>query len=243
MERVLYQKALLLAVLLATEGILTCPSVAAPTVKKLGDAISSNTLGTTNKQTMTKLSTTNQKTPSVRALSLSTKPTSSTAKGTNLIKTTSQTMGSGNSGRTPGLHGNLIKGISSKLSSNYTSPTNGGATSDLTQRITDLESEMATKQDILEPGNGISVDGNIISLSDEMATLPEKMEKLAKDFDELNKQFDTDNYYTVDETQEYLQRHYYTKQYVDEIIGQLSGMNVVDHFDPGFLTQSSGGQP
>lgn len=230
MEKVLYQKALLLAVLLATEGILTCPSVAAPTVKKLGNAISSNTLGTTNKQTMTKLSTTNQKTPSVRALSLSTKPTSNTAKGTNLIKTTSQTMGSGNSGRTPGLHGNLIKGISSKLSSNYTSPTNGGATSDLTQRITDLESEMATKQDILEPGTGIDIDGNIISLPDEMATLPEKMEELAKDFDDLNKQFDTENYYT--------------KEDVDKIVSQLSNMNIVDTFDEeDFLLHLSNSQP
>ncbi len=234
MERFLYQKALLLAVVLAAQGIFTCPSVAAPTVKKLGDAISSNTLGTTNKQTMTKLSTKNQKTPSVRALSLSTKPTSNTAKGTSLIKTTSQTMGTGNSGRTPGLHGNLIKGISSKLSSNYTSPTNGGATSDLTQRITDLESEMATKQDILEPGNGISVDGNIISLSDEMATLPEKIDTINQDIDDLNEKIEAAG----------LSDEYYTKEQVDSIISQLSDMNIVDTFvEEDFLQLVQGHTP
>ena len=221
----MYQKRLFFTVVLLAAGVLTRPTVAAPSVKKLGTT--NNTVGTiqNNRMALTKLSTTNNRAPSVRALGATTKSTT---------KATTNTTNTGDSARLPGLHGNLLKGLSSKLSSNYTAPASETDTSDLMQRVTDLEAEMATKQGILESGDGIIIDGTTISLSNEITNLPEKLEDIEKDIDDLNEKIEAAG----------LSDEYYTKEQVDSIISQLSDMNIVDTFvEEDFLQLVQGHTP
>ena len=89
----------------------------------------------------------------------------------------------------------------------------------------------------MQSGDGIEIDGNTISLNGDAASLPERMEEIAKEIDDLVAQFNTDDYYTIGETQEYLEENYYTKDEVDKVVSQLSNPNVVNEFDPGFLHQ------
>ena len=224
---ILYLNWLSLAFVLLAEGILAYPAGAVPTIKKLNT--SPDTSKTVTKETLTKLST--PRTPSVRALGLS----SGTA--TTAVAPTQKSVSSNDTMRLPGLHGNLIKGLGSKLSSNITPQPGGGGvvTSDLTQRVINLEAEMATKQGILDSGNGINIDGNTISLSDELASLPDKVDDLSQEITDLKQEFDTENYYTASETRDYLDTNYYTKEDIDKVVTQLSNTNIVNEFDPGFL--------
>ena len=227
----MYLTRLFLAVVLMMFFSAPYPSTAAPTVKQLGGTTINNALSKTNQESVTKSATASM--PSVRALGLSTKPATNATNAT-----ATKTTGTSDSVRLSGLHGNLVKGIGSKLSSNLSSqPGGGGAvTSDLTQRVINLETEMANKQGILEPGEGIYIDGNTISLSDEILALSEQMEEIAQELDDLNDQFGTDNYYTIGETEEYFKENYYTKEDIDAVINRFTKMNIADHFDPGILT-------
>jgi len=236
----LYRNKLFLAVILVTGGVLTCTASAAPTIKKIGGTTDNSTQGTMDKGTLTKLSTA-QRTPSIRALGLSAQPTA-----TNTVSSASQSAGNGGSMRLSGVHNNIFSGFASKLSSNSGTSTGGNSgsiTSNLTQRVTDLEAAMVTKQEILESGNGIDINGNTIGLSDEIASLPERLESVEKDIDDLNDQIKdinlSDDYYTIDE----VQQNYYDKETVDQMISQLSSMNVVNQFDPGFLHTEPKAQP
>lgn len=230
------KKRLFLAVLLLTEGILACPAGAVPSVKKLGGTATNNIQGSINKGSLTKLSTASQRTPSVRALGLSEKPATNTTNNT--MNISAKTATSTDSMRLSGLHGNLIKGIASKISSNSSQQQGGGGniTSELEQRITNLEAEITTKQNILESGDGIIIDGTTISLSDEIASLPEEINTITQDIDDLNEKIDAVS----------LSEEYYTKEQVNQMISQLSDMNIVDTFVPEeFLKQlnTPKGQP
>jgi predicted nuclease with TOPRIM domain len=116
--------------------------------------------------------------------------------------------------------------------------------SDLLRRVENLENKMGEKQDTLEAGNGIEFDGNIIGLTEEMAALPEKVTQIDEQISDLNDKVDianlSSNYYTIGQTQDYLEQNYYTKAYVDSIVSQLSGANVVSQFNPSFLHQNTG---
>lgn len=237
----LYRNRCFFMTVLMLGGMLIRPAVAAPTVKRLDGAVNSNVYGNNvNRGTQAKSLTSPQVASSGRALSLNTKSAPKSTSGTKTTTTVPKTTAVADSARAPGLHGNLVKGISSKLSSNYTQPSGVGNTSDLTQRVIDLEAAMPTKQIILEPGDGIVIDGNTISLSQEMMNLPEQIDEINQAIDDLNEQIETplpSNYYTVEQTQDYLQDNYYDKDYVDQVVNQLSNMNVANNFDPGFLTQ------
>ncbi len=236
----LYRNGLFLAIILVTGGVWTCPSVAAPSVKKLGGTIVGNFKSGTP-------TTINTRAPSLRTINSTTKSASLSNNSKSNTKPSPKTSSSVDSARLPGLHGNLIKGMGSKLSANYASPTNGGGTSDLAQRIDNLEKEIISKQETLESGNGISINGTTISLSEEIASLPERLEEINKEIEDLDEKIDaaglSGDYYTIDETQAYLQQNYYTKPYLDQIISQLSNANVVDQFDPSFLHQGQNQEP
>ncbi|MBO4480858.1 MAG: hypothetical protein J5742_04570 [Alphaproteobacteria bacterium] len=245
----MYSTKLFFGVVFVAGGLLACPVIAAPTVKNLEGATSTSAYGNVRgtKGIQAESTTAGKRASSVRALSLATKPAATKTVNGTYVGTT-KTANAVDSARTPGKHNNLIKGISSKLSSsNSSQPGGSGNTSDLERRITDLEAEMATKQDILESGNGIDINGNTISLSEEIAVLPEIIDELTQNIDELGEQIDAvtlpENYYTIDETEAYLQQHYYTKQYVDQIVNQLSKTNIASHFDPAFLHQGQSAQP
>lgn len=224
----MYQKRLFLAVILMAGGVVAHPSGAAPAVKNFSGATSSSTYSNFNRGTPAKLSATTKGASSARALSLTTKPTAKASTAGNTSGTsvsTPKTTGYATSARLPGAHGNLFKGISSKLSTNYASQPGGGSnTSDLEQRIAALESEMNTKQDILESGDGIAISGNTISLDADLGALPERVDELSQAIDNLGEQ-----------TQEYMETTYYTKEEIDNVVGQLTPPNVVSEFDPGFL--------
>ena len=240
----LYRNMLFLAVGFVSTGILMCPLMAAPTVKKLGVSTPSNIQNA--KVTQQKTSTSGQRAPSVRLLGTSAKPVTKPVSTTNIANVAPSTTGATDSARLSGLHGSLVKGISSKISPNY-SPQPNINTSDLTKRVIALEEQMGTKQVVLEPGDGITIDGKTISLSEEIIALPEKMAEIDQEITTLNEKTGTPNlssdYYTIDQTQEYLQQNYYTKTYVDQIISQLSNSKVVSHFDPGFLTKEQTQEP
>lgn len=224
----MYQKGLFLTVVLFAGGIVAAPVVAAPAVKTFGNAISSSTYNNFNRSTPAKLSATTKGASSARTLSLTTKPTakaSSDTHGTSV--STSKSTGYTTAARLPGAHGNLFKGISSKLSANYASQSGGGgAISDLEQRISVLESEITTKQDILTPGDGIDISGGTISLTENVVTLSDKVDEMSQAIDDLGTQ-----------TQKYIQETYYTKEEIDNVVEQLAPSNVVSDFDPTFLTK------
>lgn len=141
-----------------------CPAVAAPTVKNLGNATSSAYADTRGSQ-VTQSPSTVKRASSIRTVSAVSKPTAKVASNTNGVISTPEVTNSVDSVRAPGLHGNIAKGIGSKLSSSYTSqPQNSGVNPSVSeQRIDALEAEIAAKQDklvssdIVETGNGVMV--------------------------------------------------------------------------------------
>ena len=168
---------LFLAVVVLANGILTFPSLAAPTVKNLGGATSGISTGT-------KTQTTNNRNPSVRALGLSNASVTTTNNGANTVATKATT--SGDSTRLSGLHNNIIKSIGSKLSANHAAQPSDTNKYDLNQRVTNLEEAMVTKQEILEPGDGIDIKGNTIGLSAGMLSLPERLDEIEQIVSQLN---------------------------------------------------------
>ena len=242
----LYRNVLFLAFSLVSTGVLMYPVLGAPTVKRLG---ATNTGGTQVNNVVP------PKTTTPRASSIRTSGSYLSSKnvatgGTNVSGTTaSTTSGSANSMRLSGLHGNIVKSISSKIPSNNTTPSGGADTdvSDLTNRVVALEDQMATKQETLEPGDGIDITGNTIGVTEEIALLPDKVAEMEQQVGDLTDFVDVTKYYTIDQTKTYLQSNYYTKQYVDQIVGDLANAKVVKVFDPSFLrdgqTGGTQGQP
>lgn len=226
----MYLTGLFLVVILATGGGFIHPSVAAPTVKKI-DVVSS----TNSNLTPTKSSTTSNRAPSLR---ISGSVGESTSKTANSTKTTT-TKTSDDSVRLPGLHGNLVKGIGSKLSSNYSQQPGGVITSDLMQRVINLEEDVATKQEYLESGDGIDIDGNTISLSEEILGLPEKLQEINQELDDLNGKIGTtslsENYYTIDQTQDYVQKiikaNGNNEMLYDSVTKEYKNVTIINHFD------------
>ncbi len=234
----LYQNRLFLVLGLVTAGILTCPAVAAPTVKRL-TGVSTSDIQNVN-ATQSKSSLTNQRASSIRSFGSTTKSVTGATNTANVVNTVPKTTESANSMRISGLHGNIVKGINSVISSDHKTSTSGGATSNLTERVTNLEEKIATKQEILESGDGINIDGKTVSVSEEIAVLPEKVAEIDQEIHDINDRIDginLGNYYTINGTEEYLQRNYYTKQYVDQIVSQLSNAKIADSFDPSFLNK------
>jgi len=208
----LYKEGLFLAVILLTVGVFTHPSGAVPTVNKFSSPVNNNIHNNILTSKTNPLKTSTIGTLSVSGASLnSANKTESKTTGVNVLSSAPTLEDSMDSTRIPGLHSNFIKGISAKLSSNYTQqPSNNVGNSDLTQRIIDLEEDIAKKQEILESGNGISIDGKTISLSQEIVTLPERLDEIDQEIDSLNKKIESpgapENYYTIGETQEYVQQ-------------------------------------
>ena len=242
----LYRNVLFLAFSLVSTGVLTYPAVGAPTVKRLG---ATNT-GGTQINNVVPPKTTTSRASSIRTSGSYLSPKNVATSGANVSgTTTSTTLGSANSMRLSGLHGNIVKSISSKIPSNNTTPSGGANTdvSDLTNRVATLEEQMATKQETLEPGDGIDITGNTIGVTEEIALLPGKVAEMEQQIGDLTDFVDVTKYYTIDQTKTYLQNNYYTKQYVDQIVGDLANAKVVKVFDPSFLhdgqTGGTQGQP
>ena len=209
----LYRGRLFLAVILLAVGVFTHPSGAVPTVNKFSSPVNNNIHNNilTSKTTPIKSSTVGTLSVSGSGLNSVNKTDTKTTNGVNVLSSTPTLEDSVDSVRIPGLHSNFIKSIGAKLSSNYTQqPSNNVGTADLTQRIIDLEEDIAKKQEMLESGNGISIDGKTISLSQEIVTLPERLDEIDQEINSLNKKIESpgnpENYYTIGETQEYVQQ-------------------------------------
>ena len=116
----------------------------------------------------------------------------------------------------------------------------------LRDKVEQLEAEVALKQNALQTGDGLVVENGVLSLSQDIEGLADSIanlkQQMADKADLLNV---TNNYYTIGQTEEYLNQNYYNRQYVDRIVEQLSGARVVSQFDPAFLHQeeSQSGQP
>ncbi len=215
--------------LLVTGGLLSYPSTAASTIKKIGGIANNDASGDVTKQSMIKLTTT---TPSANTLSLSSQ---------NRDSNTATTLNSATSPRLPGLHSNIVKNIGAKLTANSDGQSNGGNgnksdlslssklsgnvistsnKSDLAQRVLVLESEMSNKQDILAAGDGISIDDSTIGLTSEYASLPDAVDDINAELDDLNERIQA-----VELTD------------LEPIISQLSNISIVKDFDPRFLDE------
>ena len=191
-----------------------CPSMAVPSVKKLG----------ANTNSVTPVKTTNSSTKSSRIGSLRNNrlSTMKPATVTKTIKTgnADERLSVGKYIHTTGVTSGVIKPVVSTESAGVSS----NDIVSLSDRISDLSTIVDGKQDILTAGDGIVIENNTISVSEDIAALPE----------------------AVDEINYNLSQNYYTKQYVDQIISQLSGLNVVNNFDPSFLHHNQNqeqGQP
>ena len=232
----MYSTRLFFAVILVTGGVLSRPVAAAPAVKTFNNTTSTSAYGNVRAkgiQTTPTTAATTKGASTARTLGLTTKPMTKAAKGT-YVGTTKAT-GSVDSSRTPGKHGNILKGISSKLSANYSSQQGGGgSTTDLEQRVTGLETEITTKQDILTPGDGISISGDTISVTTDIMELPDKVDGMSQELSSLAEQIGTaplpSDYSTTAETQAYLEENYYNQQSVNDIIGALANREVADTF-------------
>ncbi len=222
----LYHNRLFLAVGLVLVGVLSYPSVAAPTVKRLGVSNNNNIqsniknikTAAAKPSAASKISTTNvQRAPSVRVLGTSaTKPTVKTISATKSTNTKAAA-NAANTERLSVIRNHLIKGGT-------------GTTSNLAPQPQSVETDNMLKR--------------IVALEEQMANLPEKVEEINQKIDEKADVANLSaNYYTIGDTQDYLQQNYYTKQYVDQIVSQLSGANIVNTFDPGFLHQGESDQP
>ena len=190
-------------------GMSASPVIAAPTIKKFGINTTNNTQDNINKTSLTKLPA-SSRASSVRAFGLS----NSQANTNNSINIAAKPVTPDNSMRLSALHNSVIKGLSSKLSTSSAQQqqqqpvVDNPITSDLEQRVMNLETEVSTKQETLESGDGIVFDGKTISLTDEILTLPNEIDEINQELDNLN-----------------------------EKISQIPGANVVHNFDPGFLLQ------
>ena len=225
---------------LASSVSLTCPVMAVPSVRILGNATGGKSYGVARDGTAKK--TNMQSVGSSKRVSSVHVPVSVAKSASNVssvAKVTNIAPQGGNNVRLSGLRGNVIKGVGSKLSSNYTShhENSSGDTSDLEQRIAHLETRVASKQDALEFGDGINVDEhNTIGLSQELVGLPEIVEELNQQIDGLSQQIDEatlpENYYTAD----YIQQNYYDKEYIDH---GLAGANFMNYFDGDVSSNAS----
>lgn|GEM_PF-3697562 len=203
------QSAMFLMFVSVILGMSASQVFAAPTVKKFGINTTNNTQNNINKTSLTKLPA-SPRASSVRAFGLSSTPTNTN----NSISVAEKPVNNNNSMRLSALHNSVIKGLSSKLSTSSAQQqqqqpvTDNPAILDLAQRVTDLETEISTKQENLESGDGIVFDGKTISLTDEIMTLPNEIDEINQEIDNLNQK-----------------------------ISQIPGANVVHNFDPGFLLQ------
>ena len=222
-------------------GVFVAPSYAAPTVKRLGmgnsgSNVQSNTLATPKAAAT---ATTTQRAPSVRLVGSSAGIAPKVAGAPTTLSAKAKTTGVADTERLAAIGKNLIRTKSITQQPNV--QPSGVENSDLLRRVENLENKMGEKQDTLEAGNGIEFDGNIIGLTEEMAALPEKVAQIDEQISDLNDKVDianlSSNYYTIGQTQDYLEQNYYTKAYVDSIVSQLSGANVVSQFNPSFLHQ------
>ena len=190
-------------------GMSASPVIAAPTIKKFGINTTNNTQDNISKKNLTKLPA-NPRASSVRAFGLS----NSQATPDNSINIAAKPVNNNNSMRLSALHNSVIKGLSSKLSTSSAQQqqqqpvVDNPITSDLEQRVMNLETEVSTKQETLESGDGIIFDGKTISLTNEIMTLPDEIDEINQEIDNLNQK-----------------------------ISQIPGANVVHNFDPGFLLQ------
>ena len=191
-------------------GMSASPVIAAPTIKKFGINTTNTTQDNINKTSLTKIPA-SPRASSVRAFGLS----NSQANTNNSINIASKPVTPNNSMRLSALHNSVIKGLSSKLSTSSAQQqqqqqpvVDNPITSDLEQRVMNLETEVSTKQETLESGDGIIFDGKTISLTNEIMTLPDEIDEINQELDNLN-----------------------------EKISQIPGANVVHNFDPGFLLQ------
>ncbi len=224
----LYQKRLFFAVALITAGVLARPLMAAPTVKKLGGVASSTFL---DKDTQIRTPILSQRAPSLRLSGATTK--SSTVTGG--TKPASKSQNAAESARLPGLHGNILKGLGSKLSANNQSSSGGKDNSELLQRIIDLEADMATKQETLEPGDGIDINGATIRLTEDITNLPDRIDTISQDIDDLNEKIEAAGLDGEYYTKEQIDTGYYNKAYLDPILSQITNAKVAKDFDPSFL--------
>ena len=235
----LHQNRRFLAVLLVLVCAFAYSSYAAPAVKRLGMSNSGNIQNsnvTPSKASITpsKSATSSMSRPaSVRLVGSSVTPVAKVG-GTTSLNAKAKTAGTADTERLAAIGKNLVK---TKIISGTSVQPQGVDNSALIKRITDLENQIDAKQENLEAGDGIIIDGNTISVSEEIAGLPEKVSDLNDKVDIANL---SSNYYTICQTQEYLEENYYTKAYVDQIVSQLSGANVVSQFDPSFLHQNTG---
>lgn len=202
------QSAMFLIFISVILGMSASQVFAAPTIKKFGINTTNNTQDNINKTSLTKLPA-NPRASSVRAFGLS----NSQATPDNSINIAAKPVNNNNSMRLSALHNSVIKGLSSKLSTSSAQQqqqpvTDNPATLDLAQRVMDLETEISTKQENLESGDGIVFDGKTISLTNEILTLPNEIDEINQEIDNLNQK-----------------------------ISQIPGANVVHNFDPGFLLQ------
>lgn len=202
------QSAMFLIFISVILGMSASQVFAAPTIKKFGINTTNNTQDNINKTSLTKLPA-NPRASSVRAFGLS----NSQATPDNSINIAAKPVNNNNSMRLSALHNSVIKGLSSKLSTSSAQQQqqpviDNPATLDLAQRVMDLETEISTKQENLESGDGIVFDGKTISLTNEILTLPNEIDEINQEIDNLNQK-----------------------------ISQIPGANVVHNFDPGFLLQ------
>jgi hypothetical protein len=223
----LYKNCLFLTAVFVSACVLVHSAVAVPTVRKLGNSANNNVHNNIQPSRLQskKSYLPGKRGPSVRVLGTAAKATTKPVSNVKTVKTVSKTAGSADSSRLSGLHGNIVKGISSKLSQSQTPQPSGIDTSNLEQRVNLLEEKIITKS-----GDGLIIDGNKITLSEEMKELPEQMAEITQKVEDLSAEFDTDNYYTIEQT----------NAYVQQIVSQLNQANIVDHFDPGFLTGNKG---
>ena len=220
---------------------LVCPVMAAPSVKNFGNAVSSSAYN--GKKAYAQSPDITKRAGSVRLSGLTSKPTTMVASAPKSVSVAPQQVNYTNSARSSGVRGNVMKGVSSKLSSNYASQQassgagssgtgNGGNTSGLEQRITNLETRIQAKQDVLHPGQGVDIENNTIGLSQEMTGLPGIVDEMGQRIDDLSRQINEAtlpaNYYTADETRTYLSENYYNQQYIDQ---KFSSADFTNYFD------------
>ena len=241
----LYRNRLFLAVGLVSVGVLTCPSMAAPAVKRLGVQSSNNVQSNiqnskmvASKPSASAIKTTNagQRAPSVRLGTTATKPVVKTIGGTKLSAPKTTTSNIADTERLSVIRKHLIQG-GTGATSGIAPQIQGVEADNMLKRIVALEEQMLNKQEILEAGEGITIDDKTIAVSEEIGALPEKVNEIDQKISGLDNKVDVanlaENYYDKG----YIQENYYTKQYVDQIVSQLSGANIVNTFDPGFLHQ------
>ena len=236
----MYQKRLFFAVVLITAGVLARPLMAAPTVKKLSGATSDSFAG---KGTPARTSILTQRAPSLRLSGTTTKSALQTTNDTKNTNTASKSQNATNSARLPGLHGNLMKGLASKLATNGQSSSGGNDNSELLQRIIDLEADMATKQETLEPGDGIDINGATIRLTEDITNLPDRIDTISQDIDDLNEKIEAAGLDGEYYTKEQIDTGYYNKAYLDPILSQISSDNIVKDFSPKIFEQPPKAQP